>query len=94
MELISGAIVLNVKQKLREWWQRKNRERASSNSLHVSDLLGCRRKTAFTKLNHDPPPMPSDRQIRFFHNGVSVHRELQDLLGEEFDCEKEIVWTR
>src|SRR5215831_11280285 len=50
--------------------------------LYTSQISLAGRKTAFTKINHNNNSQPpSDRQIRFFHNGVSVHRELQDLLG-------------
>ena len=33
------------------------------------------------------------RKIKYYFGGELKHRLLQELLGDEFECEKEIVWT-
>ena len=60
--------------------------------VHVSDLSYCFRKSVFsrTDLNHTPS---SQLTIRNLLVGEAVHRHIQNLLGDEFEREKEIIWT-
>jgi hypothetical protein len=93
--LFPGAIdynkILNVKDKLLKGWQRRLSEKRTD--IHVSDLILCRRKVAFERLNTEPP-IVSEKKIKYFHGGIRKHQLLQELLGEdEFEIEKEIVWT-
>jgi CRISPR/Cas system-associated exonuclease Cas4 (RecB family) len=91
---ISGSVlaekpqILSVKNILIDGWQRRQRKRVG---IHVSDLLGCRRKVCFNRLFPDEETL-SDRQIAFFHNGVEKHQELQAILGEDWNCEKEFIF--
>jgi hypothetical protein len=82
--------IINVKEKLLEGWFRTRGGKRSG--IHISDLIHCKRAVAFNRLDENPPP-PTERTLKFFIRGESYHRYLQDLLGEEFQVEKEIVWT-
>jgi hypothetical protein len=52
----------------------------------VSDLVLCRRRVCFERLDPNPPKADEKRGYK--------HRALQELLGEDdFECEKEIIWS-
>jgi len=80
--------IINVKQKLLEGWQRRQLEHPRD-GIHISDLISCRRKATFSRLDPNPPPL-DDNQIRNFMGGEWKHRALEELLGPEFSCEEEI----
>jgi hypothetical protein len=83
--------ILNIKQKLFEGWQRRLSEKRTE--IHLSDVIHCRRATCFSRLDINPHPIPPDqKKIKFFHGGIQKHQMLQELLGDEFEIEKEIVW--
>jgi hypothetical protein len=83
--------IINIKQRLIEGWaQHKGQKRIGS--LHISDLLHCRRKACFERL--DPNPQKIDEKtFKHFLLGASIHSQLQQILGDEFECEKEIRYT-
>lgn len=82
---------LSVRQKLLEAWSRRLSEPRTG--IHVSDLQLCLRRTAFQRLDRNPPTADL-KKIKYFHQGIMKHQLLQDLLGkEEFEIEKEIVYT-
>jgi hypothetical protein len=56
--------------------------------IHVSDLLGCKRASCL----HPDEDVIGERQIAFFYNGIERHRLIQELLGEDWQCEKEFVF--
>jgi len=80
--------ILDVKQKLREGWTKKEVKR-----IHVSDLLYCKRQKCFERIDDNPNPIDNKKLIYFF-GGQSLHRGIAEILGDEFEYEKEIVWTR
>jgi hypothetical protein len=82
--------ILNVKQKLLDGFVARRQER---DSIHVSDLTHCRRRICFERLDENPPSIPDERKIKYFMSGEIKHLYLQELLGDEFECEKEVVWT-
>jgi PD-(D/E)XK nuclease superfamily len=41
----------------------------------------------------DTPPVADERKIKYYHGGEQRHRELQNLLGKDFEIEKEVIWT-
>ncbi len=82
---------LSVRQKLLESWSRRLAE--PRQGIHVSDTMLCLRRTAFQRLDRNPPTTDL-KKIKYFHQGIMKHQLLQDLLGkEEFEIEKEIVYT-
>ena len=98
MELISGKLhtliqpgILDVKQKLREGWTRKEVKRTE---IHVSDLLYCKRQKCFERIDDNTNPRPIDnKKLMYFFGGQSLHRGIAEILGDEFEYEKEIVWN-
>jgi CRISPR/Cas system-associated exonuclease Cas4 (RecB family) len=62
------------------------------NGFHVSDLMHCLRRTAFCRLDNDPPK-PSERTLHFWIGGTIRHLNVQELLGPDFEYEKEITYT-
>jgi hypothetical protein len=75
---------------LLEGWQRRLSEKRTE--LHVSDVIHCGRATCFNRLNTNPPAIPDQKKIKFFHGGIQKHQMLQELLGNEFEIEKEVTW--
>jgi len=72
-------------------WTKRMGERRSG--IHVSDLLHCRRLSAFRALDPNPSP-PDIASIKNMLVGLAVHRQVQALLSTtEYDHEKSIVWT-
>lgn len=53
-------------------------------------MITCRRRVCFSRISDTPP---EDNQIRNFTSGEWKHRALQELLGPEFSCEEEIIWS-
>jgi hypothetical protein len=80
----------NIRGKIFSAWENNHPKRTGM--VHVSDLSYCFRKSVFsrTDLNHSPP---SQLTIRNLLVGEAVHRHIQNLLGDEFEREKEIIWT-
>jgi hypothetical protein len=60
--------------------------------VHVSDLSQCLRLSCFRRLDQNPPP-PDERSIKSLLVGAAVHQHIENLLGDEFEAEKEIIWT-
>jgi hypothetical protein len=69
--------ILSIKQKLLD-------------SIHISDLMLCRRKVCFSRLD-TPSPIADQKKIKYYMSGEIKHHYLQEILGPEFECEKEIV---
>lgn len=80
--------MLNVKQKLLEGWTR--RMAIKRQCIHISDLVLCKRRVCFERLDPNPP-VADEKKIKYFYSGEYKHRALQELLGEEFECEKEVI---
>lgn len=59
--------------------------------IHASDLVNCRRQVAFERIAGHREF--TEQTLMYFASGEFQHQKLQSLLGEEFDCEKEIIWN-
>ena len=73
-----------------EGWLRTRGQRRSGD-LHVNDLLHCRRKVAFERLDENPPTI-DERKLHHFINGEIRHLYLQELLGSGFEVEKKVTY--
>ena len=80
----------SVTRKIFSSWERNHPKRTGM--VHVSDLSYCFRKSVFSRPDLNPPP-PNELTIRNLLVGEAVHRHIQNLLGDEFEHEKEIIWT-
>lgn len=79
----------NIKKALIEGWIRTKGQKRQE--LHISHLIHCLRKSCFEIL--DPHPQKIDeRTFRHFLLGASIHSQLQEILGEEFEIEKEVSY--
>jgi hypothetical protein len=82
--------IINIKQALLRGWVRTRGQKRTQ--IHVSSILHCHRKACFEYL--DPNPQKIDeRTFKHFLLGASIHSQLQQILGEEFECEKEVNYT-
>ena len=88
---VDHSKILNVKEKLLHGWQRRMSQKREG--LHVSDLVFCRRRVCFEKLDTDLPAV-DEKKIKYYWSGEYKQRALQELLGsDDFDCEKEVIWN-
>jgi hypothetical protein len=82
--------ILSVKKALLEGWIRTRGQKRDS--IHVSDLLHCRRRVCFERLDLNPVII-DEKKMKYFIGGEVKHLQLQNLLGPDFDCEKEVTYT-
>lgn len=80
---------INVKKRLMEGWVKTKGQ--VRQDIHVSSLIHCRRRVCAEILG-EPEPL-KERTFRSFLVGASIHALAQELLGEEFECEKEVSYT-
>lgn len=59
--------------------------------IHASDLVNCRRQVAFERINGHREF--TENTLMYFASGEFQHQKLQEILGDEFDCEREIIWN-
>ena len=55
----------------------------------MSDLLYCLRQKTFERLSDDPHTMNKKSEV-----GELMHRRLGEILGEDFEYEREIIWDK
>jgi hypothetical protein len=79
-----------VKQKLLESWKKQEHKRQE---IHVSDLLYCKRRPCFSRLSDKQEPV-DDKKLMYLLGGQLLHRQIADILGPDFEYEKEIIWDR
>jgi hypothetical protein len=83
--------IFNLKDKIMETWAKRLSEKRSG--IHISDLLHCKRQSAFRTLDSEPT-IPNEATVRNLLVCESCHRAIQAILGtEEYDHEKPITWT-
>ncbi|MFY9871263.1 MAG: hypothetical protein WAK17_16230 [Candidatus Nitrosopolaris sp.] len=87
--MTSESEIFSLKKILLEGWVRIRKPRTE---IHISDLIHCRRRVAFERLDENPPVI-DERKLKFFLGGETRHLQLQNLLGPDFDCEKEITYV-
>jgi hypothetical protein len=83
--------ILNVKEKLIGGYLTQHSKRSG---IHISDTITCLRRTVFTHLDPNPIKTINDKQLKYYIQGELTHGKLEEWLGKDFDCEREIVGLR
>jgi CRISPR/Cas system-associated exonuclease Cas4 (RecB family) len=58
-------------------------------SVHASDLVNCRRQVCFERIAGKRNF--SEETLMYFCSGEFQHQKLQSILGDDYDCEREII---
>jgi hypothetical protein len=74
---------------LNHYWSAPGQKRTQ---IHVSDIQHCLPRTAFYRLDKNSQT-PDERTMKFWIGGEIKHLQLQEILGPDFQCEKEISHT-
>jgi CRISPR/Cas system-associated exonuclease Cas4 (RecB family) len=88
---IQPTEIINIQEKIIEAWYKQTLQKRSG--IHVSDLIHCRRQSAFKVLDPEVST-PNLAGIKNMLVGEAVHRQIQKMLGtDEYDHECSIAWT-
>lgn len=78
----------SIKKLLLENWLALKGQRRQG--LHLT--LHCKRRAVFEHLDPKPPAI-NERKIKYFLGGEIKHIQIQALLGGDWQCEQEVIYT-